>query len=469
MRHLACSIFIALLVSSFLAGCRKDKLDTDPNAKLTLSEDTIVFDTVFTTIGSATRHFLVHNTSHNSIKISSITLAGGSNSPFHLNIDGTPTSSISDVIIAGGDSMYIFVDVTIDPNNSNNPLMVEDSILFNTNGNQQKVILDAVGQDAYFHYYETLPCNDVWNNDKPHVIYGYAIVPSGCSLTINAGARVHVHGGGILAVDSAGTLLVQGAYNSPVTFQGDRLESEYANEPGQWRFIWLSGGSVNNVIDWAVIKNAETGIRSDTLGASSNPTLTLTNTKIFNCADYGCVGVAGSWIEGNNDLIGNCGAACFAVAYGGKCKMQYCTFGNNWTLDTRTTPALLLNNWYKYDDVTIIGRDLTMAQFDNCIIYGSLDNEMGLDSTTQAGHLFNYYFNHCQLKTNVNTSQTSHFNTDIINGFCFFHDVNNRDYHLDPGSAAIDHADPLVIVPFDLDNFLRPYNGTPDIGCYEQH
>ena len=95
-----------------------------------------------------------------------------------------PGKSFTDVEIGAEDSLFIFVEVTIDPNNQNTPLIVTDSILFETNGNLQDIDLVAWGQDA--HYYRNLPevhsvflnCNDVWNNDKPYVIYGYALVDS---------------------------------------------------------------------------------------------------------------------------------------------------------------------------------------------------------------------------------------------------------------------------------------------------
>ena len=54
--------------------------------------------------------------------------------------------------------------------------MVEDSIMFLTNGNEQRVLLNAWGQDAYFHVKEIIVVDETWNNDKPHVIYNYCAV-----------------------------------------------------------------------------------------------------------------------------------------------------------------------------------------------------------------------------------------------------------------------------------------------------
>src|SRR5207244_3135849 len=113
---------------------------------------------------------------------------------YRLNVDGTPGKSFTDVRIEAEDSLWVFVEVTIDPNNKATPFIVADSILFMTNGNLQWVDLVAFGQNAHFHkpapntgsaFFVT--CDDEWKNDLPHVVYGFALVDSGCTLTIDPG------------------------------------------------------------------------------------------------------------------------------------------------------------------------------------------------------------------------------------------------------------------------------------------
>lgn len=466
MRFSLFLLSLALLVLANQSGCRKDPLNEDDSATLEFSTDTIVFDTVFTTVGSSTRQFKVYNRGRKAVNISSIKLAGASNSNFHLNIDGVPSISISDVILRGGDSLYVFVDVQVDPNNSNSPLMIEDSVQFETNGNRQHVVLNAVGQDAYFHFNTYLACNEIWTNDKPHVIYGYAIIPQCCMLTLMPGTRVYLHKNSTLVADSCSTLRVLGAQGNPVTFQGDRLEADYADEPGQWNFIWLYTQSINNVIDYAVIKNGSIGVLCDsTVAASPNPAVKITNTRIMNMSLAGIYG-RDSWIEGDNVAISNCAQYCVAIAYGGKCKFRHCSFGNYWNIDSRTTPCVLLNNWYEIDDFTNNYRDLLQADFLNCIIYGPLDNELGLDSNSAAPTQFNYFFQNCVIKTNINTS-SSHFQNNRINQEPVFHDPANNDLHISISSAAKDFGDLVIAnqVPNDLDNMNRQIN--PDAGAYE--
>lgn len=466
--------FLAVFAVVFVflnAGCRRDiQIDQDPDARLLFSNDTIVFDTVFTTVGSTSRIFKVFNTSSKAVEIESIDLAGGSSSPFRINVDGLAVYSTGGILLRGGDSMYVFVDVTLDPNNLNNPLMIEDSIIFYTNGNRQSVVLNAVGRDAYFHYYEISGCGETWATDKPHVVYGYVIVPSCCQLTIPAGADVYMHYNAFIAADSCASLKVLGSPTAPVKFQGDRLEPEYEEEPGQWRFLWLSSLSKDNEINWAIIKNGTIGVLSDSLGASANPTVRITNTEIRNMTLAG-IFTRTSDVEGDNLLISNCAQYCVAVAYGGKARFRHCTFANYWNISNRTTPAVVVNNWYKVDEFTFNIRDLTQCDFQNCIIYGDKDNELGLDSMTTNGEQYNCFFANCLIKTDEPVSSSWHFNIftqNAVNGNPAF----ENGFHLGASSAALNIGDITYTVATpsittDLDNLPRWVN-TPDAGCYER-
>jgi hypothetical protein len=104
-----------ILPFAILTGCQDDLVPGQ--GSLDFSEDTVIFDTVFTTIGSITRQFKVYNPSSDEVTISSIYLAGGQQSKYRLNVDGTPGIIFSNVTIQGNDSMFVFVDVTLDPNN----------------------------------------------------------------------------------------------------------------------------------------------------------------------------------------------------------------------------------------------------------------------------------------------------------------------------------------------------------------
>jgi hypothetical protein len=186
-----------IAATTLFSSCKKENFNESASAELKFNTDTILFDTVFTTIGSTTQALKVYNNYDKSIRISQIRLEGGSSSQFRINVDGTDGYQHSDIEILPNDSIYIFVEVTVDPGNSNLPFIIEDNIVFNLNGNEQEVNLAAWGQDAYFHgglgELFILEPNEIWNNDKPHVIYGIVAVDEGNSLIINAGTRVYCH------------------------------------------------------------------------------------------------------------------------------------------------------------------------------------------------------------------------------------------------------------------------------------
>ena len=48
---------------------------------------------------------------------------------------------VSDVEIAANDSIYIFIQVNVNPNNASSPMIITDAINFVVNGNSQIVLL----------------------------------------------------------------------------------------------------------------------------------------------------------------------------------------------------------------------------------------------------------------------------------------------------------------------------------------
>lgn len=454
---------------------------TDPTAKLEFSSSSILYDTVFTTVGSVTKTFIVYNRNSQPIKISSIRLGRGTASNFRINVDGTKGVSFSDVEIEGKDSMFVFAEVTVDPNNASSPLIIRDSVVFETNGNMQDVDLEAWGQDAYFYTptifpadgfpgYSVINCNAVWTNDKPHVIYAYALIAPGCTLTIKDGARVYMHPNAVFYVDSGATLIINGSISQPVTFQGDRLEPQYAEAAGQWNFIQLAKGSKNNSIDWAIIKNGYFGVISDSVNTWSNPTLKISNTIIKNMSVAALYG-RGTFIHGSNCVFANCGQYVAALTIGGKYNFYHCTFANYWSGGTRQLPTLLLSNYYKDVNEIIHPRALDSAFFYNCIVYGDLSSgdELKLDESASAA--FNYKFHNCLLKTTLSTSASQYENV-IVNLNPYFNNVGNNDYRIkNPLAfpAVIDKGDPAIsaIYPDDLLMHSRLPNPPGDIGAYE--
>src|SRR5690606_30374098 len=128
-------LIICLSVIITTNSCRKD-LDFGPSSgNLEFSKDTVYLDTVFTNIGSSTYNLKVYNRSNNDISIPSIRLALGEASEYRLNVDGMPGKAFENVEILAKDSMYVFIETTIDINNlpnTNGEFLYTDKIEFDS-------------------------------------------------------------------------------------------------------------------------------------------------------------------------------------------------------------------------------------------------------------------------------------------------------------------------------------------------
>ncbi|MFT5970653.1 MAG: hypothetical protein ACI8ZO_001167 [Flavobacteriales bacterium] len=468
---------LLLIPILLMFACKKDLIfDNSSDLRLSFSTDTVLFDTVFTTVGSSTRKFTVRNRSKDAVKIDYIGVATGSSSKFRLNIDGVGAKELEDIEIEGGDSIFIFVDVTLDPNNTNNPLVITDSILFMFNNVEQNVKLIAWGQDAYFYApdpgssFYIFDCATTLQSDKPHVFFGYAAVDSTCELIINAGAQLHFHGpnSGML-IYTQGSLKVNGELDNEVVFQSDRLEPYFENLPGQWGRVWLFAGSVDNEINYAIIKNATIGIQCDTIG-NANPTLKIRNSVIRNSSAIGLFG-QGTHIEAENLLINNSGQHDLVLNIGGSYSFKHCTMGNYWNYGIRSTPSVVVNNWYEDFQGNVQLRDLTNAYFGNCIIYGREENELALVEETGAD--FNIFFENTIIKSDdedVDFSDPTRFSNIKLNQNPKFINPQEGIYLLDTLSVAKDAGiNALAVeIPFDLKGDSRASDAAPDLGCYER-
>ncbi|HRD54127.1 MAG TPA: hypothetical protein PKY96_15930 [Flavobacteriales bacterium] len=484
--------FLALAL--MLAGCRKDRLFTDSPVTLEFSQTEVLFDTVFALtppIGTITKRFRVKNPNSQGVKVD-IALEGGTPSPFRINVDGAAGTSFREVEILGGDSIYVFVEASLDQSGQNTPLIHEDHIVFQNNGSEQKVKLVAWGQDAHYFRPTNFPaglpaysiiaglddngnniCETVtWPNDKPYVIYGYAVVDSCSKLIIDPGVRVYVHGGGGLWIYRWGQIEANGELNSPITFQSDRLESLYAELPGQWDRIWINDGPAggDNELENVVIKNALVGIQCETWpglpdAATSQAKLLLNNVKIRNCSAAGILS-RNYRIDAANLLVSDCGQYCVALTGGGQYNFRHATIANYWSYGIRNTPAFIMTNTYPDITGTLQVRDIFPSSFKNSIIHGANNNEFKLEFNGLATPTLS--FERMMLRTDQSTSDPSFFDQATIyrNQNHGFVSVPDRNFHLTSTAFARNKADGSG--PFlDMDGVARGQFGQPDLGCYE--
>ncbi|MDZ4845482.1 MAG: choice-of-anchor Q domain-containing protein [Chitinophagales bacterium] len=463
-------IFLSFIGVFIFSSCRKDIIDTDPSLKLSFSTDTLTFDTVFTTLGSTTLYFKIYNDNKNAVK-TNVTLAGGDASNFRINADGIPDDQ-QGLEIFGKDSTYVFVEVTVDPNGMNTPLIITDSVIFETNGNRQKVILAAWGQDA-FYFNDSLITTTTWLNTKPYVIFNAVGVDSGQTLTIEQGTQIYMGGNAQLIVFGTGKINVTGTKEEPVVFQGVRLEEFYDNLPGQWSGIFILRGSTGNSFDYAVIKNSDFGVNlgsipnrindCNDIGAyfsfSNAPQATLRNTVIQNSFQNGLSGLLAQ-ITAENCLLFNSGDHLVSFSFGGIYNMNHCTLANygSSTVNHQTS-TLFLSNVLVCDN-TIFPAEME-ANFDNTIVYGSLDEEISFSVSDTA--FFSAIFDHCLVKTEYETD-TLDFVNCIFNLDPQFVDRAEEDYSIEATSPCRDSGK-VTLVTTDLNG--NPRIDTPDIGAYE--
>jgi hypothetical protein len=480
MRILTAIFF--LVFTTIISSCRKESILTDSSAKLEFSEDTILFDTVFTSLGSTTKQLKLYNRNNRAIRISSITLAGGALSTYRLNVDGIEGKSFSDVEIPAKDSLYIFIEVTINPNSNLTPFILQDSIVMVTNGNVQDVDLVAFGQNARFiianqligagssfiHYalLDTgLNTTITWDNSLPYVVWGgYAVVDSTQKLVIEAGTRIYFANNSGMWIYRYGTLQVNGTLNQPVKFGGIRREPYYQDVAGQWDRIWINEGSTDNVIEYAEIKNGFIGIQAESLLDTTPPKkLKLTNTIIQNMSGFGILSRYYN-VEAANCVVTRCGQYALALTQGGGYEFRNCTIANYWSDAQRTSPSVRLDDYVQDENGNNYHFPLYKADFLNCIIWGNNDEELELDFAFPTPV---YDFKNVLLKTQLNVSN-SHFSSLLLNVNPAFADYGEDNYQLSAGSPAINAGSSSFLnTDTQTDILGQPRNGTPDLGAYE--
>jgi len=465
------SIFIILLLGTstlFLGSCKKFKGKSTGN--LEFSVDTVVFDTVFTTIGSTTHQFKIYNKESKEVTIDEVELMGGSASKFRINLDGATGTEFSNIKLKGGDSLFCFVEVTLSVNGQTLPMVVEDSIRFQTNGVDQYVKLAVWGQDIYYHYSnikgQIYDLNEgVWPNDKPHLIYGAAIVDSAKTLDIPAGTHIYMHKNSIL-YNYKGTLNINGTLGNEVTIEGDRLETDYDNVSGQYYGVYYQQARPS-VVNYAIIKNSTAGIHvysRDGLAPTTTPTVTITNTKIYNAASYGLFLYDEPRVHAENTLIHSNGVHAVIVLQGADFRFTHCDFLGYGAGD-QSTPAVGIRNYYTdADGVTYVG-DINEGEFRNCVIYGYGEQQLAIDTTQLGSPTINLAFRNCLIKGS--SSSNPIFTSCNFNGNPAFSNITDKNFDFtSPGSALNDNGNfTYTTLLLDLGGELR--DNPPSIGCYE--
>lgn len=487
------ALVLGIAVILGLSSCRNEEFNESPDVILSFSTDSIKFDTVFATVGSATQLLKVYNTDDSFVRISEISLLNDPNNSYRLNVDGISGTEFESTEIAPNDSLFIFVEVTVQPDANQLYPFVEGIIQFNINGNIQEVDLVAWGWDAIFYVPTVFPTNGLpdftlidndnptatvtWSNEKPIVVYGYLVVDSLQSLVIEPGTEVFFHAGAGLWIYRDGNLKAEGTLEEPIVFQGDRLESFYDEQPGQWDRIWINEGANDNVLRHCIIKNNFIGIQAETIpfaynieaGLADNK-LILENVAIRNNSIAGLF-TRNYRVDANNLLLSSGGQYLLAGTGGGEYNFDQCTFANNWRFGIRTTPAVFLTNVFQIDASTIAINDIESSRFRNCIIYGNSFNEFGLDFEMASGIDVDLQFQNCLFKSEEEVIQEYIdegylAGTNYVNQEPGFVDFSSGDFRLIETAFVRSIGLNSSSLP-EFDIVGTPYNSPPPIGCFE--
>lgn len=468
---------------------------TGEAVRLRFSTDTLTFDTVFTARGSATRQFKVYNDGETAVKIDRIRVAGETGVNFIFNVDGTQGPEAEDVTIFGNDSIFVFVEVEIDPTDPTeiSPFIAEDKLLFELGTRTEDVTLLAFGQNA--NYFGSLadrgqffnfPCllgEYTFPSDLPTVIFGSMVV-SDCVVRAAPGTRIYVHGGvqrnediggngffndGLIFVETTGRLDFIGTAEEPVIIATDRLEEEFLDDPAKYRGFILGPGSRGNRMEHTQVLNSIIGITMDSLSQIS-----LENTVIAYSGGPAISAYQSDVTISNCVFHSNFGNAVQFVK-GGNLTMDHTTIAN-YGVDAS---GLVLTNFTCDDNNICIAADMR-ARVRNSIISGSRGSELIFLDIFEGDDLnaFDVLIDNSVVRTDQNFLDAqeglfANFYDDICRG-CYnmdfsdllFQSIEQDDYQLDSLSVARDLARPIGIAE-DILGVTRDTE-MPDAGAFER-
>ena len=444
------------IITAVCLGC--DPLVNPVSGPVNFSSDTVFFDTVFTTVGSVTREFRAINRNSDPLLIDRIYLGGGTGSPFRLNINGTPAVSSEEIILAHGDSLFVFIDVTIDPVNEANPVAVLDSVVFESGSYKKRVILEAWGQDIWL-----IEGNETgsatWTEGKPYVITGTFLVDTTATLTLDAGTRVYFHHDAGMTV--AGRLVSDGTAEKPVLFATDRLEPAYDDVPSRWKGISFLDCSINSILNHTEVRNAVIAVSLEG-NPSVVPDLTLNGAMLMHNSVASLVAKSAE-VSCVNSVFAHSGFSTVSLTEGGTYDFIHCTMDNRWEYSFRAEPVMFIGKGKGVlPEVTVI----------NTVITGSLDDELAIDAlpSEAAGR---FYADSSLIKVDTTGSEwyvSTLFRNVQTSLLPRFIDETAYDYRPDTLSPLVDHAGRLesLLYPYDIRNKPRPTGPGPDIGAYER-
>ncbi len=492
---------IVLLLFAWLAESCGNFPDPVSSGVLTFDQDTVKFDSIFTTLQAPTKRLIVYNDQGQAIAIDSIWLEAGAQSEYDLIVDGIRGDRVRDLSIDGRDSMHVFI--TLKSQLKDN--FSEEYIGFRVGDEVQHVLIRGFVLDAYFLQARLLQPDvnsiavqgfffdqdTILTPDKPIIVDGPILILPGVKVTILPGTQLYFTPYKFGVRDSNnqpvfvffstlivyGTLDAEGTANAPIVMNGSRLDSNYRENPAQWRGIRFGSESKDNVLKHVQIKNGLVGLQIDSLSVNANPKVLVQNCEIRNMGSYGVWGLgfdqSGSApfrppsLLMENSIVTTCKERTFFAYGGGNYAFYNCTFGNFNLANprfSRRTPQVLINNYFVDENNTATIYPC-LANFTNCIIWGSEDDEFVLDTFPNIP-VPDVRFQNCLVKSSTDYLPyvSPHYFQSIVNLDPLFNDYSLRDYRLKEGSPAINAG---VDFPVGSTGYNDDYRGRSDSLRYD--
>ncbi|KXX68296.1 hypothetical protein [Flammeovirga sp. SJP92] len=457
MRSIHPFFYIAIGLIFFTSCDPQDEiLSTDPNLRLSFSQDTVFFDTLYTSkvdegidMPSTTQRFTVYNRSENAVNIAEISLSDPDN-VYQLLINGQASDKVENTFLRGGDSMLIFAEANIPHENKDDIREFTGSVNLFTNGNRQEVILSAFAEDPFYVAGGAIVIGDVvWPKGRPYVIMDSLYVAESSSLTVEAGAKMVFNNDAKIQV--SGSLKLQGTVQDTIRLESIRTDGRYFNSPGQWGGIIFDSLSSNNEVKGVHLKNATFGLYIYHPDEDDEIDLLIENSTIENISQVG-VSVIKADVTVINSIISHTVSYAYAHASGGVCNFLYNTVVNENTGFFRDRPSLAFEA-VADDKGVLTPIDLTLK---NNIIWGSLSNEISiLEGVNKLSVVHNL------LKTNVEDFDPS----NILNQDPYFKVPYSYNYQISEESPAREVG--IDVEGINMDQVGVPRTSPPDIGALQ--
>ena len=425
---------------------------------------------------------MVYNPNQNALLIDRVEMANGKS--FYINLDGeNQLENLHDITLRGGDSLFLFVRAEIDPLQSNNPVLVEDTILFYVGSNQQQIYLQAYGQNVHvldsedkFIQYNTYE----FQSDKPYLIYDTMVVKG--DLTIQKGATLYMHTGAMIY--AYGNVLAKGTLEEPIVIRGDRMDMLFDSVPyrvasGQWNGLYLihleGWATPTYEFDYVDVLSGSIGIYALSENPTQRPQLSLTNARIHNHSVYGLV-LQNVDADVANCEISNCASYCVYLA-GGKHNFVHNTIASYFGYPYTTIN--IHNNILREDVAAVYINNLsknnapTTTSFYNCIIEGARKNNLVLATPLPEYYEGKFVGNYLRADSLSNAFATNNVyasDSDTVvfrNIYYLYKEYKYYDFQLDSLSPARGIADSATALLYHYDHLGVRRKPHPDAGCYE--